>query len=116
MVAVLLCMLLLEGDKVLAKQTSTFCFVFGRGLMFVFGRGPPPVVSFFPQRSCNRLPGAHKDRKRVRQALDGGGSHCKIGKSFKSICFWKFVHLVSGMRLAHDFSFFPIQINRTLFS
>lgn len=30
MAAVLLCMLFLEGDKFLAKQTSTFCFLFGR--------------------------------------------------------------------------------------
>jgi len=75
--AVLLCMLFLEGDKVLAKQTSTFCFVY-----------------FFPQRSCNRAPGAHKDGKRVTQALDGRGSQLQnwenLSRSsvFGSLCTW----------------------------
>jgi hypothetical protein len=78
--------------------------------VFFLEGGPPPVVSFFPQRSCNRVPGARKDRKRMTQVLDGRGSHCKVGKSVKSICFWKFVHLVSGMRLGHDFFFPPFEL------
>ncbi len=81
MAAVLLCMLFLEGDKVLAKQTSTFCFLFGRA------GGAGAVVSFFPQRSCNRAPGAHKDGKRVTQALDGRGSQLQNWEIFQDHLF-----------------------------